>query len=100
MRCQSFEFLPHLILDEIYAVQWNGLNLELNQLAGSAVKFFGKSFTANAFTWLTLPGLTWYSCGVAGIVDEPPLPTRDEIRQILHTTPAVETPEPGLFPGI
>ena len=93
-------FLSHLILDEIYAVQWNGLKLELNQFAGSAVKFFGKSFSANAFTWLTLAGLTWYSFGAAGIVDEPPLPTHDEIRQILHTVPAAETPEPGLFPGI
>jgi len=36
---------------------------------------------------LMLIGLTWYSFGVAGLVDEPPLPSRDEIRQILHEVP-------------
>ena len=86
-------FLSHLILDEIYAVQWNGLKLELNQFAGSAVKFFGKSFAANAVTWLMLIGLTWYSFGVAGIVEEPPLPTQDEIRQILHEVPVGQPSE-------
>ena len=82
-------FLSHLILDEIYAVQWNGLKLELNQFAGSAMKFFGKSFSANAVTWLLLIGLTWFSFGAAGLVDEPPVPTSDEIRQVLRDVPGV-----------
>ena len=37
------------------------------------VKFIEKRFNANAFTWLTLAGLTWYSLGDSGIVDESPL---------------------------
>ena len=81
-------FLSHLILDELYAIQWNGLKLELNQFAGSAVKFFGKSFATNAVTWLTLIVLTWCSFGAAGLVEEPPLPTRDEIRQLLQNSSA------------
>jgi hypothetical protein len=80
-----------LILDEIYAVQWNGLKVELNQFAGSAVKLFGKSFAANAFTWLTLAGLTWYSFGVAGIVEEPPeLPSADQVRTALERVPGIQ----------
>ena len=58
-------------------VQWNGFKLELNEFSGNAVKLFGKRFSANVFTWLTLAGLTWYSFGDAGIVDESPLPARD-----------------------
>ena len=81
-------FLSHLILDKLYAIQWNGLKLELNQFAGSAVKFFGKSFATNAVTWLMLIVLTWCSFGVAGLVEEPPLPTRDEIRQLLQDSSA------------
>ena len=35
----------------------------VNQFAGSAVKFFGKSFATNAVTWLMLIVLTWCSFG-------------------------------------
>lgn len=77
-------FLSHLILDEIYAVQWNGLKIELNQFAGSAVKLFGKSLPANALTWLLLIGLTWFSFGSAGLIDEPPVPTGEDLREVLQ----------------
>src|SRR5579871_5307922 len=36
-------FLSHLVLDEIYAVEWTGTRIKLNKFAGSAVKFFGHS---------------------------------------------------------
>lgn len=41
-------FLSHLILDEIYAVDFNGVRLKFNQFSGSAVKFFSPSWTATA----------------------------------------------------
>lgn len=41
-------FLSHLILDEIYAVDFNGVRLRFNQFAGSAVKFFSPSWRATA----------------------------------------------------
>lgn len=44
-------FASHLILDEIYSVQWNGVRVRLKASAGSAVKFFGKSWGANIFTY-------------------------------------------------
>ena len=83
-------FLSHLILDEIYAVQWNGLAPELNQFADSATKFFGKSTMANIFTWSLVAGLTWLSLGRAGIVDEPTVPKPAEFREALNSLPGVE----------
>lgn len=41
-------FLSHLVLDEIYAVDFNGVRLHFNQFAGSAVKFFSPSWAATA----------------------------------------------------
>lgn len=83
-------FLSHLVLDEIYAVQWNGLAPELNQFAGSATKFFGKSMMANIFTWSLVAGLTWLSLGRAGVVEEPAVPKPAEIREALNSLPGVE----------
>jgi hypothetical protein len=39
-------FLSHLVLDEIYAVDFNGLRPRLNQFAGSALKFGSSSWIA------------------------------------------------------
>jgi hypothetical protein len=47
-------FLSHLVLDEIYAVDLRGLIPRLNQFAGSALKFFSASWTANAVTYTLL----------------------------------------------
>ena len=44
-------FASHLVLDEIYSVQWNGVRVKLKASAGSAVKLFGKSWAANVFTY-------------------------------------------------
>lgn len=40
-------FLSHLVLDEIYSVDINGLRLKLKASAGSALKFFSSSITAS-----------------------------------------------------
>lgn len=40
-------FASHLILDEIYSVQWSGVRVTLKASAGSAFKFFGKDWSAN-----------------------------------------------------
>ena len=40
-------FLSHLILDEIYSVDLNGLRVKLKASAGSALKFFSSSITAS-----------------------------------------------------
>jgi membrane-bound metal-dependent hydrolase YbcI (DUF457 family) len=55
-------FLSHLVLDEIYAVDLRGLVPRLNNFAGSALKLFSKSWTANVFAYavlLILAGAAW-----------------------------------------
>lgn len=52
-------FLSHLVLDEIYAVDLNGVTPRFNKAAGSALKFFSKSWAATAGTWLLLGALTY-----------------------------------------
>jgi LexA-binding, inner membrane-associated putative hydrolase len=47
-------FLSHLILDEIYAVDFMGFKLRLNKYAGSALKFFSPSWWATALTYAFL----------------------------------------------
>ncbi|HTU91317.1 MAG TPA: metal-dependent hydrolase [Gemmataceae bacterium] len=52
-------FLSHLILDEIYSVDFMGARLHLNKYAGSALKFFSKSWPATLATYLLLAFLVW-----------------------------------------
>jgi membrane-bound metal-dependent hydrolase YbcI (DUF457 family) len=50
-------FLSHLVLDEIYSVDFNGLHLRLNQFAGSALKFVSPSWVATCVCYGILGGL-------------------------------------------
>ena len=50
-------FLSHLVLDELCSVDFLGLRLRLNKYAGSALKLFSRSWTANVATYLVLAGL-------------------------------------------
>ena len=52
-------FLSHLVLDEIYSVDLMGAHLRLNKYAGSALKFFSKSWAATLTTYLFLALLAW-----------------------------------------
>lgn len=52
-------FLSHLILDEIYSVDWRGLKPKLKASAGSAVKFASPSVPATVTCYLILGGLAY-----------------------------------------
>jgi hypothetical protein len=55
-------FLSHLVLDEIYSVDFMGLRLRLNKYAGSALKLASRSWPATAATYAILAllaGLAW-----------------------------------------
>lgn len=52
-------YLSHLVLDEIYSVDFMGVRLHLNKYAGSALKLFSKSWPATLTTYLLLAFLTW-----------------------------------------
>jgi hypothetical protein len=47
-------FLSHLVLDEIYSVDFMGLHVKLNRYAGSALKLTSKSWSATVATYLVL----------------------------------------------
>lgn len=47
-------FLSHLVLDELYSVDFMGVRLQLNKYAGSAVKLYSKSWFATLTTYLVL----------------------------------------------
>jgi membrane-bound metal-dependent hydrolase YbcI (DUF457 family) len=56
-------FLSHLVLDELYSVDFMGLRVRLNRYAGSALKFFSPSLTATLITYGILAGMgvaTWF----------------------------------------
>lgn len=50
----------HLVLDEIWAVNWEGLSIQLNQFAGSAVKLWSSSLFATGLTYGIL-GILMYA---------------------------------------
>jgi membrane-bound metal-dependent hydrolase YbcI (DUF457 family) len=52
-------FLSHLVLDELWSVNAQGLKIRFNKSAGSALKLFSSSMPATVMTWLILGGLTY-----------------------------------------
>lgn len=64
-------FLSHLILDELYSVQWSGLRLKLAKSAGSAFKLSSSRFVPNVFTYATLMFLTYLTLQDVGLIREP-----------------------------
>jgi membrane-bound metal-dependent hydrolase YbcI (DUF457 family) len=60
-------YLSHLILDEIYAFDFNGLAIKPNQFAGTALKFGSASWLATLFTYALL-----FSGGYLAFYDVPP----------------------------
>ena len=64
-------FFSHLLLDEVYAVQWTGVRLKLNKAAGSALKMFSKNVAPNVFAYSVLFLLTYATLVTAGVIHEP-----------------------------
>lgn len=52
-------FLSHLVLDEVYSVEWTGVRLKLKKSAGSAMKMVGKNQAANIVTYGLLLTLSY-----------------------------------------
>ncbi|MFO0815634.1 MAG: metal-dependent hydrolase [Gemmatales bacterium] len=93
-------FLSHLLLDEIYAVDFKGLRPKLNQFAGSALKFFSKSTAANVVCWGMLLFLG-YRIAVEEKVLPERMPTISDLRHAKDTviekmgwTPATQRGKP------
>jgi hypothetical protein len=52
-------FLSHLVLDEIYSVDFMGLTYRPNPYSGSALKFVSRSWIATLTCYAILAGLAW-----------------------------------------
>jgi len=52
-------FLSHLVLDEIYSVNFQGVRIKLKSSAGSALKFVSPSWTGTATCYAILGGLIY-----------------------------------------
>jgi len=81
-------FLSHLILDEIYSVEWSVIRVRLNKAAGSAFKFVGKRFVPNAFTYALLMFLTYVTLVDVGLLEGPETnDVKPLFRQAVEETP-------------
>ena len=52
-------YLIHLILDELYSVQWRRGRLRLKKSSGTALKIWGDNLWANLFTFANLTLLAY-----------------------------------------
>lgn len=82
-------FFSHLVLDEIYAVEWSGVHVRLNKFAGSAVKFVGNRFLPNVITYSLLMVLTYATLVQASVIA---LPARNTLGPPLQRA-AADGPE-------
>ena len=71
-------FLSHLVLDEVYSVDWRGLRPKLKSSAGSAFKFGSSSLVATGVCYAILGGLLYlaYRDYMKPLVDDPDPPRR------------------------
>ncbi len=92
-------FLSHLVLDEMYSVQWDGMKVRLAKSSGSAMKFFGPEALPNGVTMGLLLCLSYATLVEAGIVHDPgkvPAPQTIRVTSDLEDAPAFRiAKEPG-----
>ncbi len=90
----SAGFFSHLLLDEIYSVQWSGVRLKIKKSAGSAVKMFGKPFLPNVVTYSILATLTYITLLDAGLIQPSSTPSLRAERSAPGDVPAMDLGEP------
>lgn len=64
-------FLSHLLLDELYSVQWDGSVVRFSKSAGSALKFFGNEALPNGVAMGLLIFLTYATLVSINVLREP-----------------------------
>lgn len=92
-------FLSHLVLDEMYSVQWDGAKVKLAKSAGSAMKFFGTDALPNGVAMGLLLCLSYATLVEAEILRDPgkvPAPETIQITSELPDAPLFRLAEqPG-----
>jgi hypothetical protein len=89
-------FFSHLLLDEMYSVQWSGVRVTLKKSAGSALKMFGQGFAGNAVAYMLLVCLTMMTLTDAGIIAPP---VRSPYRASDSPSPDSPAAEPTIIVG-
>ena len=63
-------FFSHLLLDEIYSVEFSGVKVGLKKSSGTAIKMFGDAFLPNVLTCALAATLTYATLQDAGLIQE------------------------------
>jgi membrane-bound metal-dependent hydrolase YbcI (DUF457 family) len=92
-------FLSHLVLDEIYSVQWTGTKIKLAKSAGSALKWFSSSVAAGAFCWGSVMFLSYLTLSDLGLLDNRQT-TLDVEEPAADSSPAAELGSPDVPPPV
>ena len=79
-------FLSHLVLDEMYSVQWDGMKVRLAKSSGTAMKFFGSEALPNGVTMGLLLCLSYATLVEADIVHDP---SKTPAPDVIHVTSAM-----------
>jgi len=90
-------FLSHLLLDEIYAVQWSGLIPRFKKSFGTAMKFSSKNYPATCFTYMLFVVLSFFMFQDAGLIG--PLKIQENPPMAEDFGPAHSDPSANPFPG-
>ena len=61
-------FFSHLLLDEIYSVEFNGMKVGLKKSSGTAMKMFGDAFLPNVLSFALAGTLTYATLMDAGLL--------------------------------
>jgi membrane-bound metal-dependent hydrolase YbcI (DUF457 family) len=83
-------FFSHLLLDEIYSVQFSGVRIRLKKSAGSALKFVGDKFLPNVVTYALLMLLTYATLVDVGLIRRPELQQRPLLRHATESVPQLD----------
>lgn len=91
-------FLSHLILDEIYSVELNGMAVRLKKSAGSALKIAGPCFVPNVFTFSLFCTMNFAVLNQMGVLDASPAPVLPMANQPVSSQPMVAQPAQPVIP--
>ncbi|EMI54784.1 membrane protein containing DUF457, transmembrane [Rhodopirellula sallentina SM41] len=86
-------FMTHLILDEIWSLDFSRGRMRVKKSFGTALKFFGKDWWANVSVWGKLALLCYLAWGDHAILDR--LRQRVRLDRERYTIPG-----PDAFPGV
>ena len=77
-------FMSHLLLDELYSIEWRRGRLRLKKSFGTAVKFWGSSTWANLSTYIKLAAVAALILSEPVMMEKFGTPVHGDI---VHTAP-------------